>query len=75
MEIRKQNLVFSEILLHFSSKLHIIKVTEPDTPLSDAYHVGSFNFWGEIGRGEQSAAVTDDGGRSGGKPSKSWIDY
>lgn len=25
---------------------HIIILTEPDTPLNDAYHVGSFNFMG-----------------------------
>ena len=31
----------------FLRKTHIIKLTEPDTPLNDAYHVGSF-FWGAI---------------------------
>ena len=28
--------------IDFSVLQHIIKVTEPDTPLNDAYHVGSF---------------------------------
>ena len=28
----------------FFSKMNIIELTEPNTPLNDADHVGSFNF-------------------------------
>ena len=31
-------------MVDFFSGTNIIKVTEPNTPLNDADHVGSFNF-------------------------------
>ena len=31
-------------MVDFFAKMYIIKVTEPNTPLNDADHVGSFNF-------------------------------
>ena len=34
--------------IDFSAEMNIIKLTEPNTPLNDADHVGSFNFLGEI---------------------------
>jgi len=37
--------IFLLNMLTFRYKLHIILITEPDTPLNDAYHVGSFNYW------------------------------
>ena len=30
--------------IDFSAEMNIIKLTEPNTPLNDADHVGSFNF-------------------------------
>lgn len=33
--------------LTFWRQVHIIVLTEPDTPLYDADHVGSFDFLGE----------------------------
>ena len=34
---------FKKVLI-YQYFLHIISLTEPDTPLNDADHVGSFNF-------------------------------
>lgn len=52
-KIRNQHLIallkfrtFLGNLLIFSSESHIMKIIEPDTPLNDADHVGSFNFCG-----------------------------
>lgn len=37
--------------------LHIILVTEPDTPLYDADHVGSFNLYGDINYGSKKTTA------------------
>ena len=53
--------VFQHSTIDFSILPHIIVITVPDTPLNDAYHVGSLNFRKKYGaRKKQQAAITID---------------
>ena len=45
-------------MVAFFPELNIIKLTEPNTPLNDADHVGSFNFKERIFYGRTQTAPT-----------------
>lgn len=46
--------------------------TEPDTPLNDADHVGSFNLYGSGNYGTKEASAANDCRRADRKLEKSW---
>lgn len=46
------------MFLQSIEKLCIISTTEPDTPLNNADHVGSFNFYGETHGKEDFTGTT-----------------
>ena len=59
-------------VLTFLRKSSIIILTEPDTPLNDADHVGSFNLYGSENYETKETSATNDGRRTDRKLEKSW---
>ena len=56
--------------------MSIIISIVPDTPLNDAYHVGSFNLQGSFpNAGIENTTAANDGGRADYKPTGKRSDY